>query len=108
QVIVIQHKWWRKRRIQDLDLACQHLDLPGRNVRIDRSLRARTYLAHHLQHELITHSLRDLKSFGCIRIHDDLRHALSITQIDKNNTAVITSSVSPTTERYSLAYQFSV
>jgi len=108
EIVVIQHERRSQRRIQDLDLARQHLDFAGRNVGVDRAFRPRAHLAGHFQHKLVAYRFGDAESFRRIRINDDLCHAFTVAQIDENDAAVVTTTMRPATERHGLAYQVAV
>ena len=73
----------------------QDFDLPGAHFRVDRAFRARAHEALHLEYELGANSLGLGENLGPIGVENHLQQALSIAQIDKDDTAVVAPPVDP-------------
>ena len=53
QVLVVELERRRLRRVQDLDLVREHLDLAGHEVRIGAAFGPQAHEARHADHELV-------------------------------------------------------
>src|SRR5690625_6982662 len=96
EVVIIQLKGWRQRRIEDLELLAQHLNLTRGQIWINGALGA---LAHHTsqtQAKLIADAFSNGKGVLGLGVGHYLGQARAITQIDKNHTTVVTTTVHPT------------
>ena len=97
-VLVFQLKRWCFCGIQYLQLQAQHLYRARRHIRINGALGTVPHASFHLQYIFITHPLRHCKGGLGIRVKHHLQQPLVITQIDKDDTTVITAAVYPATQ----------
>jgi hypothetical protein len=103
QIVVIQLERWRDGRIQHFNVVCQHFDLAGFQIRVTGSLRAAAYNTGDTQTEFITHRFCGSKNICTIRIADHLHQTFAVAQINKNHTAVITTTMNPAAQADGLA-----
>ena len=82
------------------ELRREHLDLAGREIRVDGALGTRAHDALDGEHEFPAQPLGLREHLGPIRIEHDLQQALAIAQIDENHAAVIAAPVYPTRDRH--------
>ena len=82
----------RDRRVQDLDRACQDLDLPRCHVRVDGFDHTGAHLARDLEHVLTAQVLGNGEiGFGdAIRVDDALRITLAVAKVDEDEATVVT------------------
>ena len=103
QVILVELEGRRYRGIQHFDRVTEDFYFTARNVGIHRSLRAGTHLARDLEAELVAHRLGNREHFRTIRIADDLRQALAVAQVDKDDATVVAPTMGPAAESHFLA-----
>ena len=73
-----------------------HLDVAGRQVRVDRLRRAGDDLAFGLKHEFVANLARDLRCVGsALRIDHELELAGVVAQVDEDEPAVVAPRVRP-------------
>ena len=104
QVLVVELERRRQRRVEDLDLVREHLDLAGHEVRVDRAFGARPHEAGHAR---CTNSLRSVlggrERRGAVRVADDLHQAFAVAQVDEDDAAVVAAAMDPAHQRDGLA-----
>ncbi len=64
--------------VQNLEFLCQHLDVAGGHVGVDRALGPLPDLALHRQHELAANPLRLGEDIGAVRVENDLQQAFAV------------------------------
>ena len=94
----IQRKGRCLRLIEQFDLSGNDLDLTGRQIRVNRAFRSVTYLAADPQHIFTANPFGLHKALRTGRIKNQLDQAATITQIDKDNPAVVPAPVYPATD----------
>ncbi len=73
-----------------------HLDLPGRQVRVDRVRGTADDLALGLEDELVADLVRGRRRVGCVlRVEDELHLARVVAQVDEDEAAVVAARVRP-------------
>ncbi len=102
EVLVVELERRRLRRVQDLDIVRQHLDLAGEQVRIVAALGAGPHESRHADHELVAQRLGDREGRDPVRIEDDLHEALAVAQVDEDDAAVVAAAVHPAHQRHGL------
>src|SRR6266508_1458521 len=101
--LLVELEGKRRRAGEDLEPVHLELDLPGRNVGIDRLGRPADNLALRLENELVADRVRRLRRLRCaLRIHDELAEARLVAQVDEHETAVVAARVGPAGERQPL------
>ena len=88
----------RFRAIQDGQFLAQHFDHAGRHLRINRFIVSRPDSAFNANNELIAHLVSQRERFYRVRVINNLDNARVITDIEKNNTAMVTTTMNPATE----------
>ena len=87
----------RRGRVEDLYLADDYLNFTGRQVRVGVTLRAGRDLASNFKYvfcaQIVGHLLTD----------DYLGNTAGITQVNKGDAAVVTTTIDPAGERYGSA-----
>ena len=87
-------------REQDPQLVDPHLDLAGRQVRVDELGRARHDLAGRLEDELVADLVRSLGRGGrVLRVDDELDLARVVAEVDEDEPAVVAAGVGPAGNR---------
>ena len=84
----------RRRRAQDLEIGCHHLDLTCRQVGIGVALWAFAHLAGHLDAVLVTQVVRPALSEDLVT-NDHLGDTGRVTQVEEGDAAVIASTGDP-------------
>ncbi len=88
---------------KDLQLVDLHLDLAGREVRVDRVGCPADDLPLGAEHELVADVVRDVRRVGrAVGVHDELKEPGVVAQVDEDETAVIAPSSGPAGERQPL------
>ena len=80
----------------------QNLNLATFHVGIDSAIRTSTNNAFNLHAKLVTNVFSNSKRICTIRVTHHLHVALAVTQINKNHTAMVASTVNPTAQADSL------
>ena len=104
--LLVDRERRRLGRIEHLDLLGQHLDLPGRQVRIDGSLAARSHLTCDLQDVLVACLVSGgvgLVVAAVARTHDNLHHAVAVPQVEEDQPSVVAAAMHPAGQRHALA-----
>src|SRR5690606_7325074 len=96
--IFIQGEWRGFGLVQHNQALGQNLDLTGHHVGVVGSFRPHPDLSGYLNHVLAADPISQLETFLIVRIEDYLGNAFAITDIQENNTAVVTPPVNPTTQ----------
>ena len=86
----------------DVSLGDLHLDMAGRQVRIDRIVRAPDYRAGHRQHALQLDRVHDGEG-RVAGLGDALGHAVMVAQVEEQQVAVVALAVDPAGEADRLA-----
>ena len=81
--------------VQHFKLITQYFNGAGGHVGIARTLRTQTHLATDLHHIFTAYPIRQGKGLFAIRIEYHLRQTLAVTDIEKDNPAMITATVNP-------------
>ena len=108
QVFVVQLERRRQRRVEDLDLVREHLDLARHQVGVDRAFRPRTHAARHRDAVFVAQRLRRRERRGAIRVADDLHQSLAVAQVDEDDAAVIAAAMNPARKRHGLVEEAAV
>ena len=85
--------------IEQLQLAREHFDLAGAQVRVRRARRPRPHEPAHPDHELTAQPLGLLEHLGRIGIEHDLQQPLAVPHVDEDDPTVIAATVHPTGNR---------
>src|SRR5471030_211587 len=85
-------------------MTCEHFNFTGRHLFIKLAFRTRTHGAGNLDTELVTQFRSQLVSVALVRIEENLNDAFTVTHIDENQTAQITTTINPATQRHFLAH----
>jgi len=81
---------------QHLNLFDPHLELPGRQFRVDRLIRAGHHFTGDADHVFGTQGVTELvRSPGLIRVEDELDQAGPVAQVDEDQATVVTTAVDP-------------
>ena len=83
----------------------QHFNLAAGQARVFSARRARTHKAHHLQAKLVAHAFGRGKGLGAIGVANDLHQTLAVTQVNKNDTTMVTAAMGPAHQGHGLAEQ---
>jgi hypothetical protein len=103
-VLLVELERQRGRAGQDPQLVDLHLDLAGRQVRVDELGRARHDFAGRLEDELVADLVRDLGRGGrVLRVDDELDLPRVVAEIDEDEPAVVAASVGPAGDRHAAA-----
>ena len=102
-MLLVELERRRERRVENLDLVRQHLDLARGELRIDGARRPAPDLAAHPQDKLVADALGAGKRIRPVRIADHLHEPLAIAQIDEDDAAMIAAAMSPAAEGHRLA-----
>ena len=92
--------------IEHFHLLRQHLDLPGRQVRIDGSLAARSHLPRDPQDVFVARLVGGgigLVVSAVARAHDNLHHAVAVAQVEEDQPSVVAAAMHPAGQRHALA-----
>ena len=84
--------------VQNDQLFAQQLDLASGHVVVLGTRGATTNAAGHLDNKFAADFLRQSKTFRGVRIDHNLRHAIPISQIQKDDPTVVTAAVYPSAE----------
>ncbi len=103
--VFVEREWRGFGVVQHLQLVAQHLDGTGSHIRVHRTSWAQADLAGDLHYILATHLVGGRKGFGAIRIEDHLSQALTITHIEEDHPAVVTTAMYPAAKSDFLAVQ---
>ena len=99
-VLLVELERERRRAREDPQLVDLHLDLAGRQVRVDELRRARHDLAGRLEDELVADLVRDLGRGGrVLRVDDELDLARVVAEVDEDEPAVVAARVGPAGDR---------
>ena len=98
EMLIIELKGWRDRRIQNLELAAEHLDAATAHVGIDRALWTPTNQARNSHTELISKRLCQGKDLSPVRVADHLGDAVTVAQVDEDHAAMVAPPMHPATE----------
>jgi len=93
----------RLRFVEDPDLAGEHFDFAGRELRVHGLLGPALYDARHADHELRSQLLRDGHE-RVVLAHDDLRHAAAIADVDEGHATQIADPVHPSEQHHVCSY----
>ena len=97
--LFVQRKRQHVGLVEDLQLVGHDLDRTGGQLVVFRSLEAFGHFAGDLDHVLIAQSVSGLGHRGLLfRTEDNLRDALAVAQIDKNDPTVVATRADPTRE----------
>src|SRR6056300_566738 len=94
----IQLKGWCFRLIQNDKLFAQHFDCASRHVRVHGGIGSCSDSACDFQHVFAAHAVSQGKGFLGVGIKHNLHDTCSITNIQKDNSAVITATINPATQ----------
>src|SRR6202042_1324983 len=100
--VLIQLKRKRIAAVQNLELLAQQLNLAGIETGVHGAGRGGARSTLDLQHELIAPPLGLSEYLSRIRVEYDLQYSGSVTQIDKNDPAMIAASLCPAGDRNGL------
>ena len=103
QVLVVELERRRLRRVQDLEVVGEHLDLAGHEVRIGAALGAQAHEPRHADHELVAQRFGGGERRGAVGIEDDLHEAFAVAQVDEDDAAVVAAAMDPAHQRDRLA-----
>ena len=82
--------------VQHFDIMCQYFDGTGRNVFVDGVLITQTYITNYLDNIFVTDVFGSFEAAACaFGIGNNLHDTAAVTQIDKNQSAVVTSFSNP-------------
>jgi hypothetical protein len=96
--ILIQLERRRLCLIEDFERTSQDLDLTRRHVGVDGTFRPRPHASLGQKNKLIAHAIRGTKALFGIRVIYDLHDTRAIAYIEKDDPAMVASSVNPTTD----------
>ena len=101
---VLDVKGWGFGGSQHTHLADINLNFAGGQIGVYSTLRARTNLTNSSQHILITHTLGLTEGIGtAFRVKNNLYHTGTVTQVNKNQTTMVTAALYPTHQHNFLA-----
>jgi hypothetical protein len=98
EVLIIELKGRRHRWVENLELGGEDFHSPARKVLVNRSLGPTPHPTLNTNTKLVTKRFRCGEHIGPIRITDHLSDALSVTQIDKDDPAMIPPAMHPAAE----------
>ena len=82
--------------VQHFDIMCQYFDSTGRNVFVDGVLITQTYITNYLDNIFVTDVFGSFEAAACtFGIGNNLHDTAAITQIDKDQSAVVTTFSNP-------------
>jgi len=84
--------------VQYDQLLAQHLDLTGTHLLVEGALRAGPDAAADRDHILIAHAVCQLETLFPIRVEYDLGDPLTVTQVEKDDSAMVAATVYPAAE----------
>ncbi len=93
--VVVNHERGCLRLVEYIHIIDQYLNATGRQLLVDGPLGA---LAHHtidIEDILGTDMLANLEGLGMVGVEHDLSDTGTVTQVDKDHTTVITTTVDP-------------
>src|SRR5450830_1687350 len=94
---------WRDRSVENFNIVREHFDFAGLQVSIASTFWTRTHQTSDTQAEFITDGLSSSKHVCTIRVTNNLYQTFTITQINKNHTAVVTTAMHPAAQADGLA-----
>ena len=107
-VVLIHHEWWRVRGVVDLDLVSKDFNAAGDHVAVLGAGGTRAHLAGDADAVFVAQRFGQLEGVRAIRVDHDLGDALAITQVDKDDAAVVAATVHPAGEGHDLFEVFLV
>ena len=85
------------RYVKDVNFFSNNLDFTSRYFAIDHCLISCNNLSFDFEYKLVTHTLGNGKSRLCVRINNYLRNTTFVSNVKKDDAAMIASSVYPAT-----------
>ena len=107
-VVVVDLERRRQRRIQDLDVVREDLDLAADQTGVDRAFRPRADAPGNADDVFVAQLLGGSKCLGAVRITYHLNQALAVPQVDEDDAAVVATPVHPAADSDGLAKSFAV
>ena len=101
-LIAENHQRQLVRRAKHFDLADEHLDLAGRQLRVDQLGIAGLHLSIDADAPFCAHLL-DLGKSGAVGVAQHLRDPIMVAQVDEQNAAVIADPMDPARQADRLA-----
>ena len=87
-------------RVEDRQRIDDHLDLPGRQLRVRRACRTGAYLAADLDDPLVACRLAGGVSLGrIVGRGDDLGDAITVAEVEEGELAMVATAVDPARQR---------
>ena len=102
EMVVVELKGRRHRGIEDLKATTENLNVATAHILIDRALRPSTHQPLDAHTKLVAKGLRHGKELWPIWVTHNLGNAVSISQIDEDHAAMVTSAVDPAAEAHGL------
>ena len=93
------------RVVQHFQLVTQDLDHARGHVGVAGTSRTQAYLAGDLDHVFAAHAVGGCEGFSAVRIEHHLGQAFTITDIEEDHPAVVTTTVDPSAKGYFLTFQ---
>ena len=103
QVFIVEMERRRFGLIENFQFAAKHFNATGDQVRIVGAFGTGANKAHDFQAVFVTNGFSGLEDLGIVRVTNNLQKTFAVTQVDKDNTAVVTAAVSPTIKGHRLA-----
>ena len=105
QVVVVQQERRRDRRVEHRQFVAQDFNLAAFEVVVGGSFRTGTHQAFDLNAKLIAQTFGGFEHVGAIGVAHHLHITLTVTHIDEDHTAMVTTAIDPTAQSNGLTQQ---